>query len=164
MLIIVFGLPGSGKTYFASALAEALKCDHINTDVIRKNHANNPDYSVEGRNKIYDLMLEQCGEKLKNNQNLIVDGTFLKENLRRLFTEKARGLGEKTYFIEISADEEVIRKRVSRKRKYSDADYSVYEKLKSEFEPLKEDHLIIYSDTMEKEEMVLEARKFLNIS
>jgi len=35
MIIIVFGLPGSGKSYFASKLAERINARYINSDVIR---------------------------------------------------------------------------------------------------------------------------------
>ena len=42
------GLPGSGKTTFATKLAEKLKATHLNADVIRKKY-DDWDFSEEGR-------------------------------------------------------------------------------------------------------------------
>jgi adenylylsulfate kinase len=42
------GLPGSGKTTFANALAEKLGADRINADEVRK-ETNNWDFSFPGR-------------------------------------------------------------------------------------------------------------------
>ena len=36
MIVIVFGLPGSGKSYFASHLASMINADYINSDKVRR--------------------------------------------------------------------------------------------------------------------------------
>lgn len=48
MRILVMGLPGSGKTTFATRLAEKLGADHLNADVVRKEY-DDWDFSEEGR-------------------------------------------------------------------------------------------------------------------
>lgn len=36
MIVIVLGLPGSGKSYFAARFAELIHADHVNSDRVRK--------------------------------------------------------------------------------------------------------------------------------
>jgi predicted kinase len=161
MLIIVFGLPGSGKTFFASALSQALNCKHLNTDMIRKNASSPIDYSTEGRIKIYEKILIETEKLLKNKEEVIVDGTFFKKELRSRFEKIATRLNIPVQYIEIKADENTIQKRVSHKRENSDADFEVYRKLKDEFEIMENMHLILWSDTMSLDEMIFESKKFL---
>ena len=51
----------------------------------------------------------------------------------------------KLLFIEVQASEELIRERLKRKRQDSEADYQIYQKLKKQFEPVEEEHLILQS-------------------
>jgi len=48
MKILIFGLPGSGKTTLAKPLAKLLNAVHINADIIRASY-NDWDFSPEGR-------------------------------------------------------------------------------------------------------------------
>jgi predicted kinase len=161
MLIIVFGLPGSGKTFFSSALSQALNCKHLNTDVVRKNENSPIDYSPEGRRKIYEKILIETEKLLKNKEEVIVDGTFFKKELRSRFEKIATRLNIPVQYIEIKADEKTIQKRVSHKRENSDANFEVYRKLKDEFEIMENIHLVLWSDKISLDEMILESKKFL---
>ena len=48
MKILIFGLPGSGKTSLAKPFAELINGVHINADIIRTSY-NDWDFSLEGR-------------------------------------------------------------------------------------------------------------------
>ena len=50
MKILIFGLPGSGKTTLAEPLAELLDGVHINADAVRAKY-NDWDFSIQGRFK-----------------------------------------------------------------------------------------------------------------
>jgi len=48
MKILIFGLPGSGKTTLAKPFADLINGVHINADEVRKKY-NDWDFSIEGR-------------------------------------------------------------------------------------------------------------------
>jgi adenylylsulfate kinase len=50
MKILIFGLPGSGKTTLAKPFAELIGGVHLNADDVRKEY-NDWDFTVEGRNR-----------------------------------------------------------------------------------------------------------------
>ena len=50
MKILIFGLPGSGKTTLAKPFAELVGGVHINADVVRTSY-DDWDFSLEGRNR-----------------------------------------------------------------------------------------------------------------
>ena len=46
--ILVFGLPGSGKSTLGNKLAQKLDCDHLNVDHVKETF-NDRDFYDEGR-------------------------------------------------------------------------------------------------------------------
>ena len=66
-------------------------------------------------------------------------------------------------WIEVCADDIVIRKRISKKRKYSEADYDVFQVIKASFEPVLVDHIKLYSDREKAEEMIDKAIHYINL-
>ena len=63
--ILVMGLPGSGKTTFATELANKLGATHLNADAIRKEY-DDWDFSEDGRvrqaDRMYLLSRKACTE------------------------------------------------------------------------------------------------------
>jgi hypothetical protein len=61
----------------------------------------------------------------------------------------------------IKSDERTINQRLKKKRRYSDADFSVYKKIKSEFEPINLEHLILATDKLSLDEMIATSLEFI---
>jgi predicted kinase len=160
MIIVVFGLPGSGKSFFASALAKKLNTGYLNSDQLRRNMFTKRTYSTEEKMAVYDTMRLAMKVAIRNKANLVLDGTFYKESLRKQFQHESK---ERLWFIEVIADESTIRSRLMKPRAYSEADFEVYKKLKSEWEPMKQPHLIIQSTNDNIEEMLKEAEDYLQV-
>jgi predicted kinase len=59
MIIIVMGLPGSGKSYFAQRLAITINADYISSDRVRKTMMSSRTYSTKEKLLVYDEMLSQ---------------------------------------------------------------------------------------------------------
>lgn len=134
MMIIVMGLPGSGKSYFASRLADKLGARYIASDALRKEMRAMGKYSAADKNRIYDRMAEVAKSSLSEGGTLVLDATFFKKDILDKFVSLAREKNVPYRIFWIVAEEEVIKERVSKEREDSEADYQVYLKLAAEFE------------------------------
>ena len=153
VLIMVMGLPGSGKTYFSNAFAKAIGGVHINSDIIRKRLMEKPAYSPEDKDKIYKGMYEEVTRALLQGQPVIVDATFSLENYRAPYFRFATENQIPCRIILTEAQEDIIASRLQHKRPDSDADYEVYKKIKSEFQTLGKMHLELRTDQLTLTEM-----------
>ena len=69
-IILIMGLPGSGKTTLAEELAPLLNAKRLNADEVRK-EANDWDFSEEGR-KRQAIRMADFAKKLKEEGNFVV--------------------------------------------------------------------------------------------
>lgn len=120
-------------------------------------------YKESDKELIYQKILEMSKKQLKHHSSVIVDGTFYKEELRNQFLDLSNELAVPIRWIEVTADEEVIKERISKKRKYSEADFSVYEIVKASFDPLENDHLKLNSSELELDKMVELAMNYIEV-
>jgi predicted kinase len=162
MVIIVFGLPGSGKSYFASALANRIGALYLSSDKIRKELFAVRTYKDDEKEKVYQEILKQTVKGTAKN-DVVVDATFCSAHWRDIFKERITP-GHQLKWIEIKAAEELVRKRLSKPRLESDADFSIYRKLRDKWEPMNEHHLILESDNENFEAMISEAIHYLNVT
>lgn len=146
MLVIVCGLPGSGKSSFSRKLARQLPAVHLNSDVIRKELFPNPNYTQEEKEKVYHEMAKQAEDLLRKGENVILDATFYRREYRDQMRGVAKNAGKKSHTMLCSLGERETEGRLKhRKSNVSDADYEVYLKLKEQFEPIKGKHLVVDS-------------------
>ncbi len=89
MIIMVFGLPGSGKSYFSRHLQQETGAGYFNTDMIREELNLKGIYSEKAKQLVYDKLVEKASEQLDKGLDVIVDGTFHKQKRRDLFTSIA---------------------------------------------------------------------------
>ncbi|MBI2085492.1 MAG: AAA family ATPase [Candidatus Aenigmarchaeota archaeon] len=144
MLILVCGLPGTGKTTIAKALSQATGYTLIRTDVIRKELLNENKYTEKERDTVYEQILTIAGQKLRGGEDCILDGTFYKKSLRNEARETAEKNGSKFHLVECVLHEDSVKKRINaRKGDESEADFAVYRKLKKTFEPITRKHIVI---------------------
>ncbi|MDC0521932.1 adenylyl-sulfate kinase [Candidatus Pelagibacter sp.] len=83
-IILIMGLPGSGKTTLANELATFLEAKRLNADEVRK-EANDWDFSEEGRKRQSKRMAEFALKLKKEGNNVIADFICPTPEARALF-------------------------------------------------------------------------------
>lgn len=159
-VIIVFGLPGSGKSYFGERLAAAIDAGYVNSDRIRKTLFDDRTYSAAEKSAVYDEMLAQTREYLHKGRHVVVDATFHSHDTRQRFV--ASLAGSDVHFIEVWAEDALARQRVQKPRPWSEAGPDVYALIKAQWEPLATPHLRLQSTDTNIDEMLTQATKWLD--
>ena len=162
-LIMIMGLPGSGKTYFAKALSSEIGAEHFNSDRIRKELTAKPQYSSEDKATVYEKMLDDVCKALSGGETVVVDATFSRVAYRSAYLQYTAENDIPVHVIYVKADESVIKVRVSKKRPDSDADFEVYKKVKAEYEPIEGEYFELGSDKDTIEIMTHKALKYMSI-
>ncbi|WP_018343793.1 AAA family ATPase [Cytophaga aurantiaca] len=161
-LIIVCGLPGSGKSYFAKQLSEKLKAAYLNSDIYRKElYPNHRTYSEKEKQSVYDALLASTETNLIHHTSVVLDATFYKNNLRIPFYKLAKQLNCTCEIIYLNAEESLVKERTSKTREDSEANYSVYLKLKDLFEPIDKPFLTLQSTNTNIDSLLSTAQTFL---
>jgi predicted kinase len=145
MVVIVSGLPGSGKSFFAEKLAKILDAEYLNSDKVRHELHAAGKYSFRDKLIVYKQMAADTARLLGENKSVVVDATFYHHTMRELFLQIAKCYHCPIHVIEVTADENKIRQRLMHPRKYSEADFGVYEKVRDEFDPIAMPHLVLDS-------------------
>ena len=160
MIVMVFGLPGSGKSYFASRLAKMINAGYVNSDRLRKEMFKNRTYSAQEKAAVYHAMLEKMKEAVDQRKNLVLDATFHKNETRKPFLQEIKGK-DKIFFIEVWAAENIARERLKESRPYSEADFEVYKLIRQHWETLNEPHLMLESTNENIDNMLQKAAEYL---
>jgi predicted kinase len=142
--VIVCGLPGTGKTTVAKNIAPLIDATILSTDKIRKELFTAPSYWRQERRLVYEVLMLLAQYLHEAKVNCILDATFNAERSRKEIIRRLSLKPEEFSIIECICQENIIFSRLKdRKDDYSDADISVYNKMKKIFEPITQPHIII---------------------
>lgn len=164
--LIFCGLPASGKSSVAEALREASgrAWPVLSSDRIRKELAGvaateplpESFYSDEFSHRTYAELLERAKATTASRYVVILDANFRERSERSLAREAARAAGARIAILRVDADDSVVIERLATRKNdptsVSDADRTIYEKLKSRYEAPQEgeaDRLIFVDGDLE---------------
>lgn len=147
VLIVVSGLPGTGKSYFSRRLAERVALLVLESDVLRRTLFSPPSYTSEESAQLFravHLLVEQL---LKKGISLVLDATNLSERFRERLYSIADRLDAKLVLVRVEAPLEVVRQRlegrVADPESNSDADWAVYRRMTSSVERIGRNHYVV---------------------
>jgi aminoglycoside phosphotransferase family enzyme/predicted kinase len=139
-LVLLAGLPGTGKSTLARALAERAGFNVLRTDTIRKELAGRPTnstspdafaediYTPEWDDRTYGECLRRAEDVVFQAGRVLVDASFREEARRRLFLDAALRWGVAGRLLLCRADPDVIRHRLDHRRDdASDAGWAIYQ-------------------------------------
>ena len=161
MLVIIFGLPGTGKSFFGEQLSRQLDWIYINSDRIRQEMDMKGKYQSGDKKKVYEAVFQKAKMFLKKNHNVILDATFSDRKQLAEAKKLAKNIGTELKLIEMKADKQTVEERVRSKRKYSEAGIDVYKKIKCEFDPVNEPHLELDTSNTSLQKLIEMAKQYL---
>ncbi len=146
VLIVVSGLPGTGKSYFCSKLAERLPFITLESDALRKVLFSSLTYSLQESSRLFQACHRLIEQLLRRGFSLILDATNLSERHREHFYSIADHLDVKLVLVWVEAPPQLVRERLKGRRNEetkSDADWVVYQKMKSSVQPIRRNHYVV---------------------
>jgi len=167
--IAVSGLPGTGKSYFCHKLVERLPLLILESDALRKELFSQPCYSAEESARLFRALHLLIERLLKRGISLILDATNLSERYRERLYNIAERLEVKLILVRVEAPPEVVYGRLKVRQKAasspenkSDADWGVYQRMRTTVEEMYRNHYAVDTSrdiTPVLDKVVREARR-----
>jgi len=156
-LVVMCGLPGTGKSTIARAVARPLSAAVVDSDAVRKSlfglaaTERVPEsrraeiYGREATDRTYAAMRKEAEHRLRLGRSVILDATHPTRDRRIEACRAAAALDRPSLVVQVSATREVVRERLVRRAddamETSDADLSVHDRAADRFEPARRDEI-----------------------
>jgi predicted kinase len=125
LLVLLYGFPGAGKTFFARQLCEQLVATHVHGDRMRAELFEKPTYSKEENHIINSLMQYMTGEFLQAGVSVVYDTNAMRVAQRRALRNMASKTGAETILIWLQIDAETaLTRSAQRDHRKADDKYS----------------------------------------
>lgn len=147
--IVVSGLPGTGKSHFCRQLAGRLPLVILNSDALRKTLFPSPSYHAEESGQLFQAIYRLIEDLLKKGIPLVLDATNLSERYRERLYHIADRQKARLILVRVEAPAEVVYERLQARsgedypENHSDADWSVFQKLKPTVERIRRHHFTV---------------------
>ena len=137
LVILLAGLPGTGKSTLARKLARKYRLEHIGTDSVRKrifrdvrrNVFGRGSYSLRQRTIVYDTIYYVLYTLLKHGVGCVLDGTFYQDKLRSKVGRICARFDARFLLVIVNSPEDLIRKRFEEREKREKEQTEVKRKL-----------------------------------
>ncbi len=150
VLVVLAGLPGTGKSHLAAAVAAQRAVVIIRTDTVRKALAPQPTYSPVESGRVYRTCHAVLRILLTKGYPTLFDATNLTAPGRRTLRCIARATGVPYFLVWVEAAPALVRERLLRRGRGmsaydSDADWSVYRAMQATVERPQRTDLVVAS-------------------
>jgi predicted kinase len=146
-LVVLVGLPGTGKSRFAEALRQRIGAVVLESDDLRKRLVSRPTYSAEESRRLFEAIHGAIDRLLEAGAAVVLDATNLAEREREPLYTIAEVRGARLILTRLVAPGDVVRERLTRRREQadtrSDADIDVYERMRSREQQIRRPHYVV---------------------
>ncbi|MDO8749845.1 MAG: ATP-binding protein [Dehalococcoidia bacterium] len=149
VLVVVSGLPGTGKSYFSQRLAQQAPLTVLESDAMRKVLTPSPIHTAKESARLFQAIHEVIDLLLGQRLSVLLDATSLAEAHREPLYRLAERHNAKMMLVLVEAPPQVVRQRLDVRGKtplrqdHSDADWGVYQRMRPLQEPIKRDHISV---------------------
>lgn len=145
VLVLLSGLPGTGKSYLARLLVQKIPMVGVESDRVRKILFPQPSYSAEESLVVHRTCHTLIARFLAQGKRVLYDATNLVEFHRELVYRIAEQAGARLIIVRSVAQPEVVKERLTRnhERGASDATWEVYLSMAKNEEPIARPHLVV---------------------
>lgn len=147
VLVIVSGLPGTGKSFFCRRLAEKLPAIILESDALRRVLFPQTDYSQTESTRLFKAIRLLAERLLRRGFCIIMDATNLSERYRQYFYSIAERLDVKLVVVSVEAPPLLVKERMAVRLgnlgERSAADWAVYMKMKPSVEKIARKHYVV---------------------
>jgi predicted kinase len=149
VLVLVSGLPGTGKSFFSRKLSERLPSVIVESDALRKRLFSNPTYTAEESLRLFSACHHLIEELLGKGCCVIFDATNLVEHHREPLYRISHRLGVKLIIAHVEAPRELVRQRLQGRAEAvdpadkSDAGWGIYQKMKTRVERIRRNYFAV---------------------
>jgi predicted kinase len=152
-LVVLCGLPGSGKSHFCRRLASRYPLASLISDALRKALFGQPTYSAEENRRLFAACHLVLSRLLARGIPTIFDATNLREAHRRQVYSIADEHNAKLILVQLQAPPAVVHERLQARvqaphpQDLSDAGPEVYERMRHDVEPIGRPHISVDTST-----------------
>jgi len=148
-LVLVSGLPGSGKSHFTRELCRRHPMARLESDALRKALFHRPSHSADESARLFVACHALLDSLLARGVPAVLDATNLREVHRRPLYRIAGRRKAKLLLVEVQAPPEVVKRRLEARLRgenpwdRSEAGAAVYERMREQAEPIERPHIAV---------------------
>lgn len=148
-LVLLCGLPGTGKSHLGHELVRRLPMVLIASDLVRRILFSEPAYTAEEHYIVHTTCQKLVEQLLREGHSVILDATNLLHRHRQRYYNLAEECRANLLVVQTTAAPEVVRRRLQERREGlrpahgSDADWAIYQLYAEKYEPIRRPHRIV---------------------
>lgn len=146
-LIVVSGLPGTGKSFFCNKLAERLPLLILESDALRKTLFPAPSHTRQESSRLFQTLHTLIERLLNKGVPIVLDATNLSERHREHLYAITYRLNIKLILVRVEAPPDVVyerlKGRLADQKTNSDADWQVYQRMRPNVERIRRHHHVV---------------------
>lgn len=159
-LVVLIGLPGSGKSHFARRLKRRYPAAVLDSDALRGVLFKSPRHTIEEHGRLFPAIHVLIARLLGRGIPVILDATNLKESNRKPLYRLVKEAGARLVLVRLRAPIAVMRERLAGRGRGRDAldrstaDLDVMERMRGDYERPRRRYFVV--DTAKDSDRVLD--------